>query len=105
MRTSHLVAFFAGGALLANAMPHLCAGITGSPFQTPFASPPGVGLSSSLTNVCWAHFNLLLAWLLLCKVGQFSLRNAPHAAALLAGMLAASLLCASLFGPLHGGNL
>ena len=47
MRWYHYVAYFFGGAFLANALPHLGNGISGRAFQSPFASPPGVGLSSS----------------------------------------------------------
>ena len=46
-----LVSYFFGGAFLANAVPHLVSGMTGRPFQTPFAKPPGQGLSSSTVNV------------------------------------------------------
>ncbi len=33
-------AYFFGGAFLANALPHLIAGVSGQPLQSPFASPP-----------------------------------------------------------------
>ena len=51
MRWYHYVAYFFGGAFLANALPHFGNGISGHAFQSPFASPPGVGLSSS-TGEC-----------------------------------------------------
>jgi hypothetical protein len=44
-RWYHYIAWFFGGAFLANTIPHLVSGISGSPFQSPFASPPGQGLS------------------------------------------------------------
>lgn len=47
-------AHFFGGAFLANALPHLIAGISGHPLQSPFASPPFRGLSSPTVNVAWA---------------------------------------------------
>lgn len=53
MRCYHYVAYFFGGAFLANALPHLGNGMSGHAFQRPFASPPGVGLSSSKINVLW----------------------------------------------------
>ena len=63
MRWYHYVAYFFGGIFLANALPHLGNGISGHAFQSPFASPPGVGLSSSVVNVVWGLFNLALhAW-------------------------------------------
>jgi hypothetical protein len=61
-RWYHDVAYFFGGAFLANTIPHLVNGISGSPFQSPFASPPGVGLSSSTVNVLWGMFNLAVAY-------------------------------------------
>ncbi len=53
MRWYHYVAYFFGGAFLANAVPHFVNGVSGNPFQSPFASPPGEGLSSSTVNVLW----------------------------------------------------
>ena len=44
-RWYHFIAWFFGGAFLANTIPHLVSGISGSPFQSPFASPPGQGLT------------------------------------------------------------
>ena len=38
MRWYHYVAYFFGGAFLASALPHLGNGISGHPFQSPFAS-------------------------------------------------------------------
>jgi hypothetical protein len=37
----HLIAYFFGGAFLSNAVPHFVSGVTGRPFQSPFAKPPG----------------------------------------------------------------
>jgi hypothetical protein len=56
---------FLGGALLANGVPHFVQGISGDPFQSPFASPPGVGESSPLSNVLWVFGNLVADALLL----------------------------------------
>lgn len=55
------LAYFFGGAFLANSLPHLMNGISGRAFQTPFAKPPGKGLSSSTVNVLWGLFNLAVA--------------------------------------------
>jgi len=62
MRWYQYVAYFFGGAFLANAVPHLVNGISGRPFQSPFASPPGQGLSSSTVNVLWGLFNLAVGY-------------------------------------------
>jgi hypothetical protein len=45
------VACFLAGCFLVNALPHFIKGITGEPFPTPFATPPGKGLSSPVVNV------------------------------------------------------
>jgi hypothetical protein len=49
---------FVSGLLLANGVPHFVNGISGRWFQTPFASPPGVGESSPVVNVLWGFLNL-----------------------------------------------
>ena len=51
MRWNHYFSYFFGGAFLANAIPHFVNGVMGHPFQSPFASPPGQGLSSAMVNV------------------------------------------------------
>ena len=105
MQWDHFVAWFFGGAFLANAIPHLNNGISGSPFQSPFAKPPGQGLSSSTVNVLWGLFNLAVGWLLLFRVGPFSLYSFHCVAPAGAGMLVMSLMLARAFGRFHGGNL
>lgn len=104
MRWYHYVAYFFGGAFLANSLPHLGNGISGHAFQSPFASPPGIGLSSSTVNVLWGLFNLALAYLLVCRVGNFHLRSTKQILALGAGILIMSLMLARAFGRLHGGS-
>jgi len=101
----HYISYFFGGAFLSNTLPHLISGVSGSPFQSPFAKPPGQGLSSSTVNVLWGFFNLAAAYLLICRVGSFSLYNTCQVLALGAGILALSLMHAHHFGRFHGGNL
>src|ERR1700679_2859473 len=60
-----LVGNFAAGLFLSNAIPHLCSGLRGESFPTPFAKPPGKGLSSPVTNTLWGSFNLVVGGLLL----------------------------------------
>jgi hypothetical protein len=100
----HLLAYFGGGLFLANCLPHLVMGITGRPFQSPFAKPPGEGLSSATVNVIWGMANLVLAYLLICQVGAFDLRDARDASALFLGMTFISLFAARHFGRFHGGG-
>jgi hypothetical protein len=105
MRWNHTVAYFFGGAFLANFVPHFVSGITGHPFQSPFAHPPGEGLSPALINVLWGFTNLLVAYFLLLKVGAFEPRRWQHAAAAGAGILAMALMLASHFGQFYGGAM
>src|ERR1700709_1582352 len=105
MRWYHHVAYFFGGAFLANALPHLGNGISGHPFQSPFASPPGEGLSSSTVNVLRGPFNLVVGYLLVCRVGRFDLRKTRHMLLLGAGIVLMSLMAARGFGRFHGGLL
>jgi hypothetical protein len=103
MRWYHYVAYFFGGAFLTNALPHFMSGVVGAAFQSPFASPPGVGLSSSTVNVLWGLFNLAVGYLLVCRVGSFDLRKTRHVVVLGAGILLMSVMLARIFGRLHGG--
>lgn len=104
MNLLHLVSYFFGGAFLANAVPHLVSGLRGEPFQTPFANPPGRGLSSSTVNVLWGVVNLVIAYALMRRAGDFDLKVTADAAALGLGILALGLFLARHFGALHGGN-
>jgi len=105
MHWYHYISYFFGGAFLANTLPHLISGISGSPFQSPFAKPPGEGLSSSTVNVLWGFFNLAVAYALLCRVGTFSLLNTAQVVTTGAGILLMSLMLAKSFGRFHGGSL
>ena len=65
------LAHFAAGLFLANGVPHFVSGISGHKFQSPFASPPGVGESSPPVNVIWGMANFVIAYILLYGVGGF----------------------------------
>jgi hypothetical protein len=100
----HLVSYFFGGVFLSNAIPHFASGSMGRPFQSPFATPRGEGLSSSTVNVLWGFFNLVVAYVLICRVGDFELRSTVDVAALGLGVLLIGLFAARHFGRFHGGN-
>jgi hypothetical protein len=62
MNSYNYIASFFAGAFLANVVPHFFHGISGDRFPTPFAHPPGRGLSSPTVNVVWAWINLGLGY-------------------------------------------
>ncbi len=92
------VGYFFGGAFLVNAIPHFVSGVCGRPFPSPFASPPGKGLSSPMVNVLWGTLNAVVGYFLVCRVGQFHLRNVVDMLVLGAGGLVMALMLARTFG-------
>ena len=87
------VAYFFGGAFFANSLPHLIAGVSGRPLQSPFASPPFRGLSSPAVNVGWALVNLAFAYLLLVQVKAIDLQSWSDAGVCFVGFGAMALQC------------
>ena len=59
----YLCAFFSG-IFLTNALPHFVQGISGNKFPTPFAKPPGRGLSPAVVNVLWGVLNDIIGTVL-----------------------------------------
>jgi hypothetical protein len=98
------IAYLFGGAFASNAVPHFVSGVMGRPFQSPFAKPPGQGLSSSTVNVLWGFANFVVAYLLIGRVGHFDPRAADNVIAVGVGVLLIGLLSARLFGRFHGGG-
>ncbi len=104
MHPLQLLAYVAGGAALANAVPHSVSGVMGRRFPTPFAKPPGRGLSSAIVNTLWGFANLVLSYLLICRVGRFDIQTPLHAAALGLGMILLGLGLARHFGAQNAGR-
>lgn len=104
MNWLHDTAYFSGGAFLSNAVPHYVSGVMGRPFQSPFANPPGQGLSSSTVNLLWGFANFVVAYLLIACVGDFDIHAADQVIATGAGILIMGLVAARSFGRFHGGN-
>ena len=104
MNWVHLISYYFAGAFLTNAVPHFVSGVMGRSFQSPFAKPPGQGLSSSTVNVLWGFFNLVIGYLLMIQVGSFDCHSWAHVSALGLGMLIVGLTSARNFGRFHGGN-
>jgi hypothetical protein len=86
MNWYNYVACFFAGAFLANVVPHFVHGISGDRFPTPFAKPPGRGLSSPTVNVVWAWINLVIGYVLL-RTGKVSPENYATLIVLLAGIM------------------
>ncbi|WP_338876698.1 hypothetical protein WBJ53_13680 [Spirosoma sp. SC4-14] len=91
----YLAAFFAG-LFLANVVPHYTHGVSGDPFPTPFANPPGKGLSSPTVNVLWACFNLLVGYVLL-RVSNVSPQNKLSMLLLFLGFVVISIMASITF--------
>jgi hypothetical protein len=104
MRWHDVVAYFFGGAFLANFAPHYIAAMSGRRFHTPFATPPFRGLSSPAVNILWALCNLAVAYALLVLVGSFEPRRLAHAAVAAAGFGLASLAIARSILRLQRGS-
>ncbi|HEX9723636.1 MAG TPA: hypothetical protein VGC53_05075 [Vicinamibacteria bacterium] len=103
MRWYVYVAYFFGGAFLVNAIPHFVSGVTGHPFPSPFASPPGQGESSAMVNVLWGSFNFVMAYLLIGRVGTFQLRRTRDVLIVGIGGLLMAVMLSRAFGGLYGG--
>ena len=76
MNAYDYIACFFAGIFLANFVPHFVYGVSGDRFPTPFAHPPGRGLSSPTVNVVWALFNLMVGYILF-RVGKVSSGDLP----------------------------
>lgn len=103
MSSKVYAAYFFGGAFLANALPHLIAGVSGKKLQTPFASPPFRGLSSPTVNVAWSLLNLAAAYLLIIHLGALDLRCLTDAGVCFLGFAAMAFQCARSLTRLRAG--
>jgi hypothetical protein len=95
----YLAAFFAG-MFLANAVPHFTHGVSGDPFPSPFAKPPGKGLSSPTVNVVWAIFNLIVGTVLF-RVGRVWSSDYWALSLFFAGITAISIMLSVNFQKKH----
>jgi uncharacterized membrane protein len=90
------IACFFAGIFLANVVPHFVHGISGDHFPTPFAHPPGKGLSSPTVNVVWALFNLVVGYILF-RVGKVSSGDDSALVVFFAGIVAISTMLSVRF--------
>ena len=94
-RSNHIACLFSG-MFLANSVPHFVHGVSGDPFPTPFADPPGKGLSSPTVNVAWAAANIIAGYNL-ARVGNLSRGRESGRVAFLAGAAAISVALSWFF--------
>ena len=90
----YIAGFFAG-MFLANVVPHFVHGISGDRFPTPFANPPGKGLSKPTVNVVWALCNLVVGYILF-RVGKVSSGDNLALITFFAGIVAISTMSSAL---------
>ena len=64
MEWYHYLSAFWAGVFFVNTVPHFVSGVSGNRFPSPFAKPPGKGLSSPTLNVVWALINLVIGYCL-----------------------------------------
>ena len=102
MNWYHYVACFFSGVFLANAVPHFVHGISGDRFPTPFAHPPGKGLSSPTVNVWWSLLNLVVGYVLF-RVGKVQPLDEWTLVIFLAGIAAISTVLSVSFRQKHSG--
>ncbi|MGD0709935.1 MAG: hypothetical protein ABR968_02015 [Bacteroidales bacterium] len=96
MKWYHYIATFFAGTFLTNVVPHFINGISGNAFPTPFADPPGKGLSSPMVNVIWALVNLLVGYVLL-RVSKTNAKNKLSMIIFFAGIVFISLMLSVSF--------
>jgi hypothetical protein len=96
---NYIAGFFAG-MFLANVVPHFVQGVCGNRFPTPFAKPPGRGLSSPIVNVVWSLFNLIVGYLLF-RFGKVSSGDDFALMAFFAGIVAISTMSSVRFEKKH----
>jgi len=96
MQWHHYFMAFWAGAFLGNFVPHFIKGISGDAFPTPFAKPPGKGLSTPLVNVFWALFNLIVGSLLF-HFGKVSADDTLSVVIFFVGLICISIMSAMNF--------
>ncbi len=92
---------FAGGLVFANGLPHFIHGMSGDKFQSPFANPPGKGLSSPLVNVVWGFANFVVGYVLV-MLHAMSPRDPADIIAIAAGVLVTGVFLGAHFGRVKG---
>ena len=97
-------AYLGAGLFLANGVPHFVNGISGRRFQSPFASPPGIGESSPWVNVLWGTVNWVIGYVLIFAVGEFDFGLTQDVLMVCLGAFAAAMVLALHFGRVRNGG-
>lgn len=100
MHWYNYIACFFAGAFLANFVPHFVQGACGNRFPTPFAKPPGKGLSSAPVNMVWSLVNLAIA-MVLFHLGNVAHGGRPSFHTFLAGFAILSIMHSVHFQKKH----
>lgn len=96
MKWYHYVIAFFSGMFLANAVPHFVNGVSGNPFPSPFAHPPGKGLSAPIVNVLWGLLNIVIGYLLF-RYGKINSQNKISVLVFFLGIVAISIMLSIVF--------
>ena len=100
MKWYHYIACFFAGMFIANMVPHFIHGISGEAFPSPFANPPGKGLSSPTVNVLWGLFNLIVGYVLF-RAGKISNSKIWSVIIFFVGILIMSIMLSYGFADIH----
>ena len=96
MKWYHYVAAFFAGVFLCNGVPHFVNGVSGNAFPSPFANPPGKGLSTAYINVVWGMMNFIIGYILL-RVSKLSQGNKLGVAVFFVGITAMAIFVSIYF--------
>jgi hypothetical protein len=96
MKWYHYVACFFAGMFIANAVPHYVHGVSGDSFPSPFANPPGKGLSSPIVNVIWGLANAIVGYFLF-KASKIIQSNKWGLLVFFAGVVCMSIMLSIVF--------
>jgi hypothetical protein len=92
----HFIIAFLAGVFFINSLPHFLNGISGNYFTSPFADPPGKGLSPPIINVIWGTINFIISFLLF-YFGKITKQKKYIWIAVFTGALATAVLLALYF--------
>ena len=93
----NVVLLFLVGIFFANGIPHFVHGVSGKRFPSPFAKPPGRGLSSAWVNALWGLLNFSIALALYKASGEFSVGMNAGFIAFAAGFAGMAVMLAVFF--------